>query len=323
MPACGPRLRLGFAGTPPFAAHVLSRLLDGDHLLKLVLTQPDRPTGRGRKLASSPVAEVAARADIETLKPATLRDPATRQRVCERLEATAIDVLVVVAYGLILPRAVLELPPMGCINVHASLLPRWRGAAPVERAIIAADDTTGVTIMAMDEGLDTGPVYAERETSILATDTGDTLRDRLAELGAELLLEVLADLPQREPRPQAQQGVSYARKLAPDEAAIDWTEPAPLIARKIRAFNSRMPAFGTVAGERVRLLAATAQPDAEDAPPGAIVEASPRGLRIATGAGCLSVTELQLARGKGRPMSVAAALNGHPDLLTPGRRFDA
>lgn len=322
MSGSGARLRLGYAGTPLFSAHILTRLVTADRSPKLVLTQPPRPTGRGRKLKLSAVAEVAAEAHIETVTPATLRDPAILGPVLERLDAAAVDVLVVVAYGLILPRAVLELPSFGCINVHASLLPRWRGAAPIERAILAGDGITGVAVMAMDEGLDTGPVYTARETPILPTDTGDSLRARLADLGAEALLTVLADLPSLHPQPQSEDGVSYAKKLVPAEAAIDWKEPAALIARKIRAFNSRMPAFATIGGERVRLLAASTDPAAPDADPGMIRGASPQGLRVATGKGVLVVTEVQLARGKGRPMSIGAALNGNAELLAPGRRFD-
>jgi methionyl-tRNA formyltransferase len=251
-----------------------------------------------------------------------LRDPESNAEVTTRLNALQIDVLVVAAYGLIIPGSVLEVPPLGCINVHASLLPRWRGAAPIERAIMAGDERTGISIMAMDEGLDTGAVYATAETPIEADDTGDALHDRLAALGGELLLEVLHDLPQRQAQPQTEVGACYATKLNPEEARIDWREPARALARMIQALNSRMPAFATLNGERVRLLSARADDTPVDATPGEILDAGREALRVATAAGTLAVTEVQLSRGKGRVLSIGDALNGNADLLAPGRRFD-
>jgi methionyl-tRNA formyltransferase len=242
------------------------------------------------------------------------------------LSAARLDALVVVAYGLILPSSILNLPRYGCINVHASLLPRWRGAAPIERAMLAGDERTGITIMAMDEGLDTGPMYLAAETPILPADTGDTLRARLADLGGELLTQVLtklADLPAQRPVPQDQAGACYAAKLKPAEARIDWAEPAADLARKVRAFNSRMPAFAYLGEHRIRILLADAMPEGPaKAAPGTILAADRSGLSVATGAGQLVITELALPRGKGKPMSVADALNGNADLLAAGRRFD-
>jgi methionyl-tRNA formyltransferase len=274
-------------------------------------------------MTPSAVNEAARELGIDVLTPASLRRPAALDPVLEHLEAAAVEVLVVVAYGLILPPRLLDLLPYGCINVHASILPRWRGAAPIERAMLAGDARTGVSIMAMDEGLDTGPVYAVRETPIEPTDTGDRLHERLAALGAGLLLEVLTDLPARTPVAQPEEGVCYAPKLEPHEARLDWHQPAADLALKIRAFNSRMPAFGLLDGERVRLLLATAAAGDGAHPPGTIIAAERDGLRIATGAGVLCVSQLQLTRGKGRVLTAAEALNGHAELLAAGRRFDA
>lgn len=316
-------LRLGFAGTPEFATRVLTRLCAEGLTPKLVLTQPDRPAGRGKRMSACPVKQQAQDAGLEVHSPRSLRDPDSRAAITTRLTELEIDVLIVVAYGLIVPTAILELPPLGCINVHASLLPRWRGAAPIERALMAGDKRTGVSIMAMDEGLDTGAVYATAETPIDPSDTGDSVHDRLAELGGTLLIEVLADLPQRSAQPQTEAGACYADKLTVAEARLDWTDPAPVLARRIQALNSRMPAFGSLDGERVRLLRARPSASGTSAAPGEILDAQREGLRVATGAGTLVVTQVQLSRGKGRVLDIGDALNGNADLLAPGRRFDA
>jgi methionyl-tRNA formyltransferase len=276
-------------------------------------------------LTPSAVNLTATNAGIDVVTPTDLRAADT----IERLAAAHLDALVVVAYGLILPPEVLNLPLYGCINVHASLLPRWRGAAPIERAMLAGDERTGITIMAMDEGLDTGAVYLAGETPILPSDTGDTLRARLADLGGELLVEVLRNLtaqPAQKPVPQDEAGACYAAKLKPDEARIDWTQPAVELARKVRAFNSRMPAFAHLGEDRIRILLADVSPQvsplAGPAAPGTILEATREGLAVATGEGQLMIRSLAMPRGKGKPMSVATALNGYAELLAPGQRFD-
>lgn len=321
MPVTTVGLQLGFAGSPPFAAQVLCRLIADGNAPKLVLTQPDRRAGRGKRLTPSAVSVAASNAGIEVVTPTNLRAADT----VERLSAARLDALVVIAYGLILPTEILNLPPYGCINVHASLLPRWRGAAPIERAILAGDERTGITIMAMDEGLDTGAIYLAGETPILPTDTGDTLRARLADLGGELLTQVLTnltDLPADIPVPQDQVGACYAAKLKPEEARIDWTQPAIELARKVQAFNSRMPAFAYLGEHRIRIFLADANPTASSADPGTILDATRAGMAVATGRGQLMISSLAMPRGKGKPMSVANALNGYADLLAPGRRFN-
>ncbi len=317
-------LRIGFAGTPAFAAAILSQLLRAGWRPVQVWSQPDRPRGRGKKTQPGPVASLALAEGLPLAQPTHLRDQA------DAFRAAQLDVLVVVAYGLILPQAVLDAPRLGCLNVHASLLPRWRGAAPIERAIMAGDAETGVAIMAMEAGLDTGPVYLSQRTPIHAEDTGDDLHQRLAVLGGTALLQVLADLaaetPSLHPIPQPDTGVTYAAKLQPAEALLDWTQPATLLARKIQALNSRLPAYSFLQGERVRLLRAQAAASATQAelnarPPGTLLAASAQSLQVATGAGVLHVTELQLSRGKGKPLSIAQALNGYARLLAVGQCF--
>jgi methionyl-tRNA formyltransferase len=268
-------------------------------------------------LQPGPVKVLAAAKDIEVLQPATLRDPLA----ASELARFGLDVLIVVAYGLLLPSAILETPRLGCINVHASLLPRWRGAAPVERAIMAGDDTTGVSIMRMDRGLDTGPIYLTRSCPIHERATGPELEATLAELGQDALLQCLAELPDLKPVPQPSDGVCYAHKLSTADALIDWSCDARSIDRQVRALCGRLPAF-TFAGEtRVQILAAI--PDARttaDAPPGTVVDASPKtGITVACGDGALIITRLQLNRGKGLPMGAADALNGFQDLVGMGR----
>jgi methionyl-tRNA formyltransferase len=314
-------MRCGFAGTPAFAAHILERLIESSHQVPVVYTQPDRPAGRGRKSTPSAVRSLAENQRIPVRTPSRLKSA----DVVAALEALHLDVLVVAAYGLILPQAVLDAPRIGCINVHASLLPRWRGAAPIERAMMAGDLETGVTIMKMERGLDTGDVYATAHCPIADDATGDSLHAQLAELGARCLLEVLAALPDLTPVPQNDSEACYADKLTSADQRLDFANDASHLARQVRALNSRAPTIAYLNGERVRLLLAEAdQADPPgNAPPGVIIDTSKHGIRVACGHGQLLVTQLQLSRGKGKPMPAAAAINGFPDLFTPGSSFDA
>jgi methionyl-tRNA formyltransferase len=246
-------LRVAFAGTPEFALPAL-RALHARHDIVGVLTPPDRPSGRGRQLTPSVVKSLALELQLPIAQPATLKDGAA----VAQLHAWNPDVLVVVAYGLLLPPAVLELPRRGCLNIHASLLPRWRGAAPIERAILAGDAQTGITIMQMDRGLDTGPMLLQRPLPISGTDTGGTLTQRLADCGADALLEALSGLERGDltPRPQPGEGVSYAAKLSKADARIDWARSAAEIARQVRALNPRPMAETQSAGEQLRVISA-------------------------------------------------------------------
>ncbi|HJS90502.1 MAG TPA: methionyl-tRNA formyltransferase [Steroidobacteraceae bacterium] len=306
-------MRVAFAGTPEFAVPTLLALMRSPHSLVGVLTQPDRPRGRGQRLTPSAV-KVAAGASVPIDQPASLKTPADRAP----LEAWRPDVLVVVAYGLLLPRAVLEIPRLGCVNVHPSLLPRWRGAAPIERALLAGDETTGVTIMLMDEGLDTGPLLLQRSMAIEATDTGASLREKLAPLGASLVLEALGGLAEGtlRPRPQSTEGVTYAPKLEKREAPIDWSRPAMQIERQIRAFEPwpvaetswRDPARGVA--ERLLVHAARLSPDLATVagPSGYIVAVNGHHrdgyIRVQCGTGCLDLLTLQRPGGPRLPAPV-------------------
>ncbi|MDZ7668375.1 MAG: methionyl-tRNA formyltransferase [Gammaproteobacteria bacterium] len=307
-----PGLRLGFAGTPEFAARILQALLAAGRVPAVVYTQPDRQAGRRRRLTAGPVKALAEQHGLPLRQPQSLRG--TEEAAA--LEALDLDVFVVAAYGLILPSAVLSAPRVGCINVHASLLPRWRGAAPVERAIMAGDTVTGVSIMHMEQGLDTGPVYLQRRLAISADLDGPALETRLADLGAEALLECLNRLPDLRAQPQPTQGVTYAAKLTRADAAIDWTQPAVVIERQIRALRGRMPALTLAGSERLIVLAAQADasPAAEAA--GTIVAAQPDGIRVACGQGKLTIVQAQLA-GR-RPASAAELLRGHGKHFAPG-----
>jgi len=292
-----------FAGTPEFAQVALESVVTAGHSVPLVLTQPDRPAGRGMKLQPSPVKASALTHGIAVAQPRSLRldgkFPEDAQAAREQLEAARADVMVVAAYGLILPQWVLDLPVRGCLNIHASLLPRWRGAAPIHRAIEAGDAQTGITIMQMDAGLDTGDMLLEAEEPIMAHDRTNTLHDRLAALGGRLIVDALARLDELRRTPQPAEGVTYAHKIEKAEAEIDWTLPATVIERRIRAFDPFPGACGQLAGETVKLWAAV--PADLQGAPGKVLAASPAGLVVACGEGSLLVTELQRPGGKRLP----------------------
>ena len=305
-------LNILFAGTPDFAAASLQALLDSEHRVQAVLTQPDRPAGRGKKVTVSPVKQLAVSADIPVWQPQTLKDAEIQQHIHD----AHADVMVVVAYGLIVPQAVLDMPRHGCINVHGSLLPRWRGAAPIQRAIAAGDSETGVGIMQMEAGLDTGPVLLEKRTAITADDTGGSLHDRLATLGAEALLEALADLPAllQSARVQPEAGVTYAHKLGKEEARLDWQQPATALANQVRAFNPWPVAWFSLAGQAVRVWAANAV--SGNGTPGEVLAVTDNGIEVACGDGALRLEQVQ--RPGKKAMSVADILRGHPDFLSAG-----
>lgn len=303
-------LRIIFAGTPAFAVPCLRAAAERDEVVG-VWTQPDRPAGRGRQLAPSPVKVEAMARHLPVFQPENFKSEAAR----EQLRALKPDLMVVVAYGLILPRAVLDIPAQGCWNVHASLLPRWRGAAPIQRAIEAGDRESGVCLMQMEKGLDTGPVLLSLATPISDTDTGGELHDRLSALGAEVLadgLKLLRAGMRPVPQPQPAEGVTYARKLEKAEARLDWTRPAVELANKVRAFNPWPVAEAELAGERLRIHAAQALPGNPGKAPGTVVSTSRNGLDVACGEGLLRLQVVQ--RDGGRALPVADYLNARPAL---------
>lgn len=292
-----PPLRLVFAGTPEFAVPCLAACRASGHEVVAVYTQPDRPAGRGRKLAPSPVKLAALGADIPVEQPDSLKSAEAQQK----LASFAPDLLIVVAYGLLLPRKVLAIPTRGCWNVHASLLPRWRGAAPIQRAILAGDSESGVDLMQMEAGLDTGPVLLQRRTPIEPGDTGGLLHDRLSLLGADVLAEGLHRLSTGEalvPHAQPAEGVIYAHKLDKAEAALDFRRSAVELERQVRAFDPWPVAEGAVAGETLRIWSARATDRQHDAAPGDLLAATRDGIEIACGEGSLLITALQRAGGK-------------------------
>ncbi len=308
-------MRIIFAGTPDFAARHLDALLTSEHQIVGVFTQPDRPAGRGNKLTPSPVKTLALQNDIPVFQPKSLR-PEENQHLVADLQA---DVMVVVAYGLILPKAVLAMPKLGCINVHGSLLPRWRGAAPIQRSLWAGDAETGVTIMQMDVGLDTGDMLHKIHCPIQAEDTSATLYAKLAELGPVGMLETLQQLEQGTATPEVQDEslVTYAEKLSKEEARLDWSLSAEQLERCVRAFNPWPVSYFAIDEQPVKVWQAQViDADKSGLTPGQILAADKKGIQVATVQGVLNITQLQPA-GK-KPMSAQDLLNSRSEWFTPG-----
>ncbi len=323
-------VRIVFAGTPPFAAAALNALADAGHDIVLVLTQPDRPAGRGMKLTPSAVKQAALGRRLTVYQPNTLKTPEAQAE----LRAADADVMVVAAYGLILPQAVLDLPRFGCLNIHASLLPRWRGAAPIQRAILAGDAETGITIMQMDAGLDTGSMLSKTVLPIHETDTAASLHDSLAAAGATAIVTTLANYPALVPVAQDEAQATYAAKLSKDEARLDWRQPADILARAVRAYNPAPGAWTLLDGTPLKIWtvqAVTGAGSRQDADPpsadvaqdgvalnpGDVMRAEANHLVVACGKGALALLEIQPAGSK--RMTAAAFLAGRP--LLPGMRF--
>lgn len=309
-------MRIVFAGTPEFAAQHLQALLDAGREVIAVYTQPDRPAGRGQKLMPSPVKQLALQHDIPVHQPQTLRDPAAQAE----LASLQADLMVVVAYGLILPQAVLDMPRLGCINSHASLLPRWRGAAPIQRAIEAGDVESGVTVMQMEAGLDTGPMLLKVRTPIAPDDTGGSLHDRLAALGSNAVVEAVSALEAGTLAGEIQDDslATYAHKLNKDEARIDWTQPAVELERRVRAFHPWPICHSTLDGAAVKIHAA--EPGTGHGVPGQIIDADKNGLDVACGEGSLRLIRLQLAGGK--PLAFSDLFNSRREQFATGKAFE-
>jgi len=305
-------MKLIFAGTSEFAAVSLEALFAADFELALVLAPPDRPAGRGLRLRPSAVKVLAGRRGLPLAQPPNLRDPA----ILEQLRGTGAAAMVVAAYGLILPATVLAIPARGCLNVHASLLPRWRGAAPIERALLAGDRETGITIMQMDAGLDTGAILLQEKIAITSDDTAQTLHDRLAQLGASSIVRALRE--QLPPRAQDDSAATYAEKISKAEAVIDWSKSGADICRQIRAFNPRPGAATTLNGEPLKIWCAHTVSGGAGIP-GTIGEAGVQGMVVATGGDAICITKLQKAGGK--PLAAAAFLAG--TTVAPGTRLGA
>ena len=307
-------LRIIFAGTPDFAARHLQALIDSEHDVIAVYTQPDRPAGRGQQLQPSAVKQLALQHNINVLQPKSLKKAPAQQE----LASLNADLMVVVAYGLILPQVVLDTPKLGCINVHGSLLPRWRGAAPIQRAIWAGDTDTGITIMQMDAGLDTGAMLSKVCCPIKDTDTSASLYDTLAQLGPDALLQALQNLPQlqQQAQPQDDALATYAEKLHKDEALLDFSKSAAALEREIRAFNPWPVSYLNLAQGTVKVWQASVYATNEDKVAGTVVSADKHGIRIACAEGALVITQLQ-PPGK-KAMSAADFLNGRADWLSPG-----
>ncbi len=310
-------MRIAFAGTPAFAATALQGLIDSNFDIALVLTQPDRPAGRGLKDAPSAVKQLAAQYRLAIAQPATLKN----DEALEVLRNSRAQVLVVAAYGLILPPRVLEIFPLGCVNIHASLLPRWRGAAPIQRAILAGDRETGISIMRMEQGLDTGPVYLARAIPILEDDTAGSLHDRLAQLGAICIAQALPLIEAGTLAASAQPlaGINYAQKITKQEAAIDWTRDVLEIDRQVRAFNPFPGAHTVLNGENIKVWRGRANPGTGSAAPGTVVDGDAGKILVACGGGIFDIAELQKAGG--RRLRTAEFLRGMPPLT--GARFAA
>ena len=311
-------LRIIFAGTPDFAALHLQALLDSRHTLVAVYTQPDRPAGRGKKLQASPVKQVAVAAEIPVFQPPSLKQPEEQQA----LAAHDADIMIVVAYGLLLPQAVLDAPRYGCLNVHGSILPRWRGAAPIQRSIEAGDTETGITIMQMDIGLDTGDMLYKVACPIAAEETAGSLHDKLAALGPAALLATLDQLCAGKLQPEVQDSAlaNYAHKLSKEEGAIDWQQSTATILRKIRAYNPFPVAYALLGGERVRLFTAYESHEHHAVAAGEIISHAEHSLHIATVDGAIAVNLLQMPGKKAMP--ARDLLNGMADKLALGIQFD-
>lgn len=299
--------RIIFAGTPQFAVPSLLALLNSKHIVCAVYTQPDRKAGRGRKLQASPVKSVALEHGIDVYQPISLKDIDSQAQ----LQALQADLIIVVAYGLLLPKTVLEMPRFGCVNVHASLLPRWRGAAPIQRALLAGDTITGVTLMQMDVGLDTGAMLKTETCDIFPDDTGQTLHDRLSDLGAQLLANTIDEIETLPATPQDDNLASYAKKLEKAEAQLDWQEPAIVLERKVRAFNPWPVAQAELFGQTLRIWAAKAISEPiNNIKIGSVIHAQRDGIDVITGKGILRLLTVQRAGGKA--ISVGDFLNAHP-----------
>ena len=309
-------MRLIFAGTPEFAARALAALLAAGHEVTLVLTQPDRPAGRGMKLMPSAVKQLALQHGIPVYQPEKLRAPASHEPIRAAVAAGA-GLMIVAAYGLILPQAVLDLPPLGCVNIHASLLPRWRGAAPIQRAIEAGDTETGITLMQMDAGLDTGAMLLREALPIAPADTASTLHDKLAAQGARLIVEALPQLDKLVPAIQKDGGITYASKITKEEAQLDSHQSAATLARRVRAFNPFPGATALLGETPLKLWRAEAIDGRGE--PGTVLASGPEGVQVACGEGVLCLAELQKPGGKRLP--VREFLAGFP--LPAGSRFQA
>jgi methionyl-tRNA formyltransferase len=306
-------VRIVFAGTPAFAEQALAALLDAGHDVPLVLTQPDRPAGRGMRSMQSAVKQLAVSRGIPVDQPVNLRESAS----AEVIRSAHPDAMVVAAYGMILPGALLEIPPLGALNIHASLLPRWRGAAPIQRALLAGDRETGISIMRMDRGLDTGPVLARRAVVIADDETAGTLHDKLAPLGAQMIVAVLRELASGRAVlvPQAAEGVTYAPKIGKHEAQIDWHRSSADLDRLVRAFDPAPGASTSLAGTALKVW--RARPAHGEGDPGEVLRADALGVLVACGAGALEMNELQ--RAGGRRLDAAGFLRGCP--IPPGTRL--
>lgn len=309
-------MRIVFAGTPEFAAQHLQALIDAGREVIAVYTQPDRPAGRGQKLMPGPVKQLALEHGIPVHQPQTLRDPDAQAE----LASLQADLMIVVAYGLILPQAVLDMPRLGCINSHASLLPRWRGAAPIQRAVEAGDAESGVTVMQMEAGLDTGPMLLKVSTPIAADDTGGSLHDRLATLGSSAVVAAVAALEAGTLVGEVQDDslATYAHKLNKDEARLDWTRPAVELERLVRAFHPWPICHSVLDGAAVKVYAAELA--SGQGAPGQIIDAGKDGLEVACGAGSLRLTRIQLAGGK--PLAFSDLFNSRREQFTPGKAFE-
>ncbi|MEQ1591191.1 MAG: methionyl-tRNA formyltransferase [Thiobacillaceae bacterium] len=295
-------MRLIFAGTPEFAAAALNALHDAGHTIALVLTQPDRPAGRGMKLNPSAVKRAAERLGLPLSQPTSLKTEGAQ----DELRAVHADLMIVAAYGLILPQAVLDIPKFGCLNIHASLLPRWRGAAPIQRAILAGDGETGITIMQMDAGLDTGAMLLKHALPIDPSDTAGSLHDKLAQIGATSIVEALTRLGSLSPQKQDEALATYAAKISKAEAKLDWQQDAFLLARQIRAYNPFPGAFTTLNDEIIKIWRAEVV-DAEGGQPGEMMLSDRNGVMVACGTGALKLLDVQPAGGKSMSVSAFAA----------------